>query len=195
MKRIAFFVSGNGGNMENLIREIKNGQINANPSVVVCDNPNALAIERAKKLGVEVCVIDRKNMPDRHSFEERVVECLQRNKIDLIMLAGFMRILSQDFVKKYWGKIVNIHPSLLPDFPGAHAIFDVFEAKKDVTGVTVHFVDLGVDTGPIILQKKIRVLPEDTLESLEEKIHKIEHEIYPEALKLVLSGSAKQQSL
>jgi phosphoribosylglycinamide formyltransferase-1 len=106
------------------------------------------------------------------------------------VLAGFMRVLTEGFVKKYYGRLINIHPALLPAFPGAHAIKDAWDAKVKETGVTVHFVDSGVDTGPIILQRKVPVLSNDTLETLEARIHKLEHEIYPQALSLVLSGKA-----
>ncbi|MDD5226630.1 MAG: phosphoribosylglycinamide formyltransferase, partial [Candidatus Omnitrophica bacterium] len=118
-------------------------------------------------------------------------ECLEAHKIDLVVLAGFMRVLTEGFVKKYQGRLINIHPALLPAFPGAHAIKDAWDAKVKETGVTVHFVDNGVDTGPIILQRKVPVLPGDTLETLEFRIHGLEYEIYPEALNLVLAEKAK----
>jgi len=105
-----------------------------------------------------------------------------------VVLAGFMRILTEGFVKKFRGRLINIHPALLPAFPGAHAIKDAWDAKVKETGVTVHFVDSGVDTGPIILQEKVSVLPNDTLETLELRIHSLEYELYPQALNLVLSG-------
>ena len=191
MKKIAIFVSGKGTNMENLIRQIHAGKIPAECRLVICDNPEAAAVRKAENLGVTVRLVDRKNFASKAGFEEEIIWHLAENKIDLIALAGFMRILSPDFVKRYAGRIVNIHPALLPAFPGGHPIQDAFKAKVKETGVTVHFVDEGVDTGPVILQRKVAVDPKDTLETLEAKIHAAEYELYPEALALVLSGKIK----
>ncbi len=188
MKRIAIFVSGNGTNMENLIRQIHAGKVPAECRLVICDNPQASAIRKAENLGVTVRVVDRENFGSKAEFEEEIIWHLAENKIDWITLAGFMRILSPDFVKRYAGRIINIHPALLPAFPGAHAIREAFEAKVKETGVTVHFVDAGVDTGPVILQRKIPVDSKDTLQLLEAKIHAVEYELYPEALRRILNG-------
>ncbi len=186
MKRLAFFVSGNGTNMENLVRTVHAGRLPGEAVLVLSDNPDAGALDKARRLGVETVVVDRRHCASREEFEAAIVLHLERKKIDLIVLAGFMKILSPDFVKRYAGRIINIHPALLPAFPGAHAIRDAFRAKVKVTGVTVHYVDEGVDTGPVILQKEVAVDPHDTLESLEAKIHAVEYEIYPQALCKVL---------
>ncbi len=188
LKRLAFFVSGNGTNAQNLIRKIKAGELAADPAVVISDNPGAGALEKAKQLGVEAVVVDRKKYASKAAFETAIVAVLDEKKIDLIVLAGFMRILSAEFVARYPRRIVNIHPAYLPAFRGAHAIRDAFEAKVKETGVTVHFVDAGVDTGPIILQRKVAVSPDDTLETLETRIHAAEYELYPEALRNVLES-------
>ncbi|MFA6599515.1 MAG: phosphoribosylglycinamide formyltransferase [Candidatus Omnitrophota bacterium] len=188
MKRLAFFVSGNGTNAQNLIRKILLGEILAEAALVISDNPGAGALEKARELGVEARVIDRKKYILKANFEADIIWHLEEKKIDLIILAGFMRILSGDFVARYHGRIINIHPAYLPHFPGAHAIQDAFEAKVTETGVTVHYVDAGVDTGPVILQRKVPVLPGDTLETLEARIHAVEYELYPEALKKVLTA-------
>ncbi|MFA7255241.1 MAG: phosphoribosylglycinamide formyltransferase [Candidatus Omnitrophota bacterium] len=188
MKRIAFLVSGSGTNMENLIKRIQAGGIPAIPAIVISNKPGVKALEKAAALGVKTVVIDHKAHADRAAFDQALSGCLELNKIDIIVLAGFMRVLTDGFVKKYHGRLINIHPALLPAFPGAHAIQDAWDAKVKETGVTVHFVDSGVDTGPVILQRKISVLPSDTLETLEARIHDVEYEIYPEALKLVLAG-------
>jgi phosphoribosylglycinamide formyltransferase-1 len=188
MKRIAFLVSGSGTNMENLIKRIKAEEICAEAAVVISNKPGVKAIEKAAALGVKTVVIDHKAYADRTAFDQALSECLEKHRVDIIVLAGFMRILTEGFVKKYHGRLINIHPALLPAFPGAHAIKDAWDAKVKETGVTVHFVDTGVDTGPVILQRKIRVLPDDTLETLEARIHSLEYEIYPQALNLVLSG-------
>ncbi len=192
MKQIAFLVSGNGTNAENLIKEIKAGRVpDAEARLVISDNPLAAALEKAAKLGVEAVVIDRKKYPSKPGFEAAIRHELEDREIDLIALAGFMRVLSGDFVRHFAGKIINIHPSLLPAFPGAHGIREAFEAKVQETGVTVHFVDEGVDTGPLIVQKKIPVDARETLETLEAKIHAVEYQLYPEALRLVISGNVR----
>lgn len=195
MNRIAIFVSGSGTNMENLIQASKAGRLaDGEIAVVICDNPAAAAIEKARKQDIPAALVDRKNFPGKEEFEAAIIQELEKAKADWLVLAGFMRILSGDFVRRFRGRIMNIHPSLLPAFSGAHAIEDAFKAKAKETGVTVHFVDEGVDTGPVILQRKIQVVPQDTLESLETKIHAVEYEIYPEALRLVLTGKVRLPS-
>ncbi len=191
MKRLAIFVSGNGSNMENILRRAKAGEIPAEVALVVSDNPQAYALKRAEKYDVECLVVDRRRFASPEAFEAEIARHLERKKIDYTLLAGFMRILSPAFVQAHRRKILNIHPALLPKFPGTHALRDAWEAKEKVTGVTVHFVDEGVDTGPIILQREVPVEKKDTLESLEKKIHAVEYEIYPEAINLVLEGKVR----
>jgi phosphoribosylamine--glycine ligase/phosphoribosylglycinamide formyltransferase/phosphoribosylformylglycinamidine cyclo-ligase len=190
MKRIAFLVSGSGTNMENLIKQIQVGGIRAEATIVISNKPGVKALDRAKELGVPSKVISHKDYATRELFDEALAQCIDSHKIDIIVLAGFMRVLTERFVKKYYGRLINIHPALLPAFPGAHGIKDAWEAKVKETGVTVHFVDPGVDTGPIILQKKVPILPSDTLETLEARVHQAEYEVYPEALNLVVTGKA-----
>ncbi len=191
LKRIAVFVSGNGTNMENLLQRIQEGRLKAEAALVVSDNERAYALRRAEKYNVECVVVERKRFDSKEAFEAEIRRHLDRKKVDFIVLAGFMRILSPSFVKAYAGRIINIHPALLPKFPGAQAIKDAWEAKAPVTGVTVHFVDEGVDTGPAILQREVKINPADTLEILEKKVHEAEYEIYPKALQLVLEGRVK----
>lgn len=189
MKRLAFLVSGNGSNMANLIRRIKKGEIRrAEAALVISNKPDVKALGRALEFGVPSVVISHGDYDSRESFDEALSECLDRHKIDLVCLCGFMRILTEGFVRKYYGRLVNIHPSFLPDFPGGHAIRDAWNAGVKETGVTVHFVDAGVDTGTVILQKKVPVLSGDTFETLETRIHETEYDVYPEALNLVLEG-------
>lgn len=194
-KKLVFMVSGSGTNMENLVKEIRAGRLEAEAVGVISDRPGAGALEKARKLNVPVHIVDRKAHPDKVSFENAIVKIIDECRADYVVLAGFMRLLSDDFVLRYWGKIINIHPSLLPAFPGAHGIRDAFEAKAVETGVTVHFVDTGVDTGQVILQRKVPVHPEDSLESLETRIHAAEYEVYPEALRKVLSGRVPAPAL
>ena len=177
--------------MQNLIQKIKAGEVQAEAAIVISNKPGVKALEKAAALGVGTVVIEHRAYPDREAFDRALSECLERHKIDIIVLAGFMRVLTEGFVKKYYGRLINIHPALLPAFPGAHAIKDAWDAKVKETGVTVHFVDTGVDTGPVILQRKVPVLPNDTLEILEVRIHQAEYEIYPQAVNLVLEGKAK----
>lgn len=191
LKQIAIFVSGNGTNMENLLQHIRDGKLRAEPALIVSDNPGAYALKRAEKYNVECVVVDRKKYGSKEAFEAEIRRHLEQKKIDYVILAGFMRILSPSFVAAYPKRILNIHPALLPKFPGTHAIRDAWEAKQKVTGVTVHFVDEGVDTGPIILQREVRIEPKDTLESLEKKVHEVEYELYPEAINLVLGEKTR----
>jgi len=185
---IAVFASGRGTNFAAIIRAVKSGKIKANLSLLVCDNPSAGAIKKAKLAGIAVGLIQRGDFASRQEFEAEIIRYLQAKKIKLIVLAGFMRILSNDFVLRFKNKIINIHPSLLPAFKGSHAILDAFNYGARITGVTVHFVDELMDHGPIILQQALRIEENDTAESLEAKIHKIEHRLYPEAVKLCVEG-------
>lgn len=191
MKRFAFLVSGSGTNMANIIRRIQAGEIPAEAAIVISNKAGVKALDRASELGVPSVVIPHKDYATREAFDAALSTCIDSHKIDYVVLAGFMRVLTPNFVRKYHGRLINIHPALLPAFPGAHAIKDAWEAKVKETGVTVHFVDSGVDTGPVILQRRVPVLPADTLETLEARIHAVEYDIYPQALKLVLSGKIK----
>lgn len=185
---IAVFASGRGTNFSAIIKAVKSGKIKANLSLLVCDNPKAGAIGRAKRAGIKVAQVKREDFAGKKDFEAAITGHLEENKIDLIVLAGFMRMLSPGFVARYRGRILNIHPALLPSFKGTEAVKDAFDYGAKATGVTVHFVDEEMDHGPIILQKALAIEEDDTLESLEEKIHKIEHRIYPEAIRLFVEG-------
>lgn len=186
MKNIAVFASGRGTNFSAIARAVKKGKIKANLALLVCDNPKAGVINRAKKFGVKIALVKREDFSSKKDFEDRILEHLAENKIDLVALAGFMRVLSPEFVKQYKNRILNIHPALLPSFKGTEGIKDAFDYGVKITGVTVHFVDEKMDSGPIILQKTVKIEQDDTLESLEAKIHKVEHKLYPEAIKLWL---------
>jgi phosphoribosylglycinamide formyltransferase-1 len=148
-------------------------------------------LKRAQKAKVQIVFASRQDFSSRTDFEAAIIQRLKYYKIDLIALAGFMRMLSPAFVKKYRKRILNIHPSLLPAFKGAHAIKDAFEHKAPFTGVTVHFVDEQMDHGPVILQERIEIRSKDNLASLEKRIHALEHQLYPQAIKLFGSGKIK----
>jgi phosphoribosylglycinamide formyltransferase-1 len=183
--RVAVFASGSGTNLQAIIdADIQTIEI----AVVFTNNPDAYAIERAKKHNIQVEIIDHKNYKTREEYEKHIIEVLDPYKLNLIVLAGFMRILSTVFVRAYKNKIVNIHPALLPSFPGINAGRQALEYGVKYTGVTVHFVDEGVDTGPIILQSVVEIEDEDTEDTLLEKIHEVEHWIYPKAIELISSG-------
>ena len=183
--RLAVFVSGSGTNLQAIIDA---GIPTVEIVLVLSNNPGAYALERAKKHGIPAEVADHKNYSGREEYEKHVLGLLGPYNVDLIALAGFMRILSPHFVRAYKNKITNIHPALLPSFPGMHAAKQALESGVKFTGCTVHFVDEGVDTGPIILQAVVPVRDDDNEESLLERIHGEEHRIYPEALKFIASG-------
>lgn len=185
---IAVFASGHGTNFAAIIRAVKKGALKINLALLVCDNPRAGAINRAKRAGIKLALVKREDFAAKEAFEAKIIQHLEEDKIDLIVLAGFMRLLSPEFVRRYSGRILNIHPSLLPAFKGAEGIKDAFDYGVKVTGVTVHFVDEEMDHGPVILQKAVEIKESDTPESLEAKIHKLEHKLYPQAIGLVAEG-------
>ncbi|MFH1354879.1 MAG: phosphoribosylglycinamide formyltransferase [Candidatus Omnitrophota bacterium] len=193
LKNIAVFASGRGTNFSAIIRAVKKGKIKANLSLLVSDNPKAGAIARAKRAGIRVALVRREDFPSKGDFEKRIIQHLQEDNIELIVLAGFMRVLGADLIAAYNQRILNIHPAILPSFKGAHGIKDAFDYGVKVTGVTVHFVDEEMDHGPIVLQAQVLVEENDTLESMEKKIHKIEHKLYPQAIRLFLEGKIRVQ--
>lgn len=188
---IAVLASGRGSNFVAIAKSLKKGLTNSKLSLLVCDNPKALVLARAKKLGIKTALVKREDYKDKQDFEAAIIGYLKEEKIGLIVLAGFMRMLSNDFVSSFSDKIINIHPALLPSFKGTQGIKDAFDYGAKVTGVTVHFVDGKMDHGPIILQQALKIDENDTLESLEKKIHKIEHRLYPEAIRLYCEGRLK----
>jgi phosphoribosylglycinamide formyltransferase 1 len=188
---LAVFASGNGSNFSAIVKAIKQHKIKTKLVILVSDKPEAFVIKRAQKARVPVVLVRREDFRSRADFEAGIIQRLKSYKIDLIALAGFMRILSPDFVKQYRNRILNIHPSLLPAFKGAHAIKDAFDHKATFTGVTVHFVDARMDHGPVILQKQIKIASSNTLASLEKRIHGLEHKLYPQVIKLFCSGKIK----
>ncbi len=188
---IAIFASGQGSNFSAIVKTFEKTKTNGKIVLLVCDNPQARVIRKAERSGIKTAVIPRNDFSSKRDFEKKITQNLNNSKISLIILAGFMRLLSPEFVKLYAGRIINIHPSLLPAFKGEHGIQDAFDYGAKVTGVTVHFVDEKMDHGPIILQGIVEIKENDTLESLEAKIHKLEHKLYPRAIKLFLEGKLK----
>lgn len=187
--RIAVFVSGKGSNLEALIGARDAGMLGPGRiTLVVSDKEEALALERARKAGIDTFVPSQAEGLSREEYDDRLAEKLETNKIDLVVLAGFMRILSSSFVGRFRGRILNIHPALLPAFKGTRGIKDAYEYGVKVTGVTVHFVTEELDAGPVILQEALRVEERDSLAELEEKIHALEHRLYPQAVRLFADG-------
>jgi len=188
MVNIGVLVSGRGTNLQAIIEAIKEGKVGGRISIVISDNPDAYALKRAKQHNIETEYINFKSFKDKEDYDKKIIECLKEKDVKLVVLAGYMRILSPNFIKTYKNKIMNIHPALLPSFPGLHAQRQAVEYGVKVSGCTVHFVDEGVDSGPIILQKSVEVSADDTEESLAEKILKEEHQIYPQAIQLFCQG-------
>lgn len=191
MKNIAIFCSGKGTNLQAIINQVRKSRLNANISLVISDRRDSFSLTRAKRAGIEALFIDPERFSTRAGFEKEIRRNLKKHRIDLIVLAGFMRMLSLGFVKRYRNRILNIHPALLPSFKGTSGIKDALDYGVKITGPTVHFVDEGMDSGPIILQSAVKVRDNDTEESLARKIHAKEHIIYPEAIRLVVEGRLK----
>ncbi len=183
--------SGRGTNLQSILAAVESGQIPAPVGVVLTDVPDAKALERAEKAGIPNFCVNRKTYADKRAFEEALVEKLREHGVTLVILAGFMRILSPYFVHAFPGRILNIHPSLLPSFGGAHAHRDVLAYGVKVTGCTIHFVDEGMDSGPIILQTAVPVLDGDDEDTLAARVLEQEHKLYPQAIELFLKGKLK----
>lgn len=177
--RIGVLVSGQGGNLQALIDFAGNPSAHFAVTCVISNNPDMIALKRAEKAGIPHHFIDHKSFSGRAAFEQKLMSVLDDQGIDLIVLAGFLRVLSPKFVSHYHNRIINLHPSLLPHFPGLHAIEQALKAGVLEAGCTVHLVDEGLDTGEIIAQRSCAVEPLDTLNSLSEKIHRLEHELLP----------------
>jgi len=188
MKKIAVLVSGSGSNLQSIIDSAESGYIDIQVSVVVSNKENAYGLVRAQNHGIPTQVIKHSDYPTREDFENRLIGVLDGYAIDLVVLAGFMRVLTPLFVNHYHRRIMNIHPALLPSFPGTHGQKQALDYGVRFSGCTTHFVDEGTDTGPIIIQAVVPVLPGDTEESLGARILKEEHRIYPESLKLWSEG-------
>lgn len=189
-KNIAALVSGNGTNLQAIIDEVKAGNINANIVAVISNKSDAFGLERAKQTGIPAHFIDHKGIT-RKEHEQKIIEILQKDNVDLVVLAGYMRIITPYFISQYKNRIINIHPALLPSFPGTDGYGDTFKYGCKVGGCTIHFVDDGVDTGPIIIQKTNEIREDDTLESFKERGLEIEHRVFPEAVKLFCEDKLK----
>jgi len=186
---LGILISGRGSNMESILKSIKKKKIPINPTVVISNNPNAMGLKIAKKLGINIEIIESKGFKgNRWQYDKKIIDTLTKYGVTprngLVCLAGFMRIISPQFVKKYKNRIINIHPALLPAFPGLDSQKQALEYGAKYSGCTVHFVDTKMDSGPIIIQAVVKVKENDTKESLSKRILKEEHKIYSEAVNL-----------
>lgn len=187
-KRIAVLASGFGSNLQAIIDQSQNLNINGEIVLVFSNNENAYALERAKKHGIKSVNFNPGQFESRQQYDKELLVLLKNEKIDLIIMAGYLLLIGPEIIKEFPRRIINIHPALLPSFKGTHGIRYAFDYGVKVTGVTVHFVEEELDAGPIISQEAVIIAEDDTIETLEEKIHKIEHKIYPLAVKYFCDG-------
>jgi len=188
---IAVLCSGNGTNLQVIIDKVKSGYIPARIAIVISDKAQPRALERAKKARLETLFLNPKNFKPREEFDRELVKKLREKNVDIVVMAGFIRLVTPYFIEAYKDKIINIHPSLLPAFKGAHGIRDALECGVKVTGATAHLVEEELDSGPIVMQKAVKVKENDTEETLAQRIHAAEYKIFPEAIKLLVEGRVK----
>ncbi len=186
--RLAVLASGSGTNLQSIIDQCQQGQLDADIALVVSNNPGAEALERAEKADINTLCINHRDFESREKFDHAVVAALQEVKADLVVLAGFMRIISDVFLQAFPQRIINIHPALLPSFPGLHVQQKALDYGAKFSGCTVHFVDGGVDTGPVIAQSVVPVFSDDSEETLSARILKQEHKIYPQVIQWFSEG-------
>lgn len=188
---LGVLASGRGSNLQAIIDEIEEDRLDATVRIVIVDNLNAYAIERAKRHSIEHLCLNPKGFASGDGFFEKIAEELKIRGVDLVILAGFMRIVRKPLIDAFPDRIMNIHPALLPSFPGLHSQKQAGDYGVRITGCTVHFVDEGMDTGPVIIQAAVPVMPDDSEDTLAERILRLEHRIYPEAIRLYAEGRLK----
>ncbi|MEY4021063.1 MAG: hypothetical protein RI960_75 [Pseudomonadota bacterium] len=191
MKRIVILISGRGSNMQAMLKVAAAERWPAQIAAVISNQPNAAGLDVARAAGIATSAINHRDYPDRELFDAALAELIDQHSPDLIVLAGFMRILTPGFVNKYFGRLINIHPSLLPSFPGLHTHQQAIDAGVKVHGATVHFVTAELDHGPIIAQAVVPVLDDDTEDTLAARVLEQEHRIYPQAVLDLISGALK----
>lgn len=192
--KIAVFASGNGSNFEAITKSMNQGEIEGAIVLVFSDRTDAYVLERAKSLQIPVRSFSPKQFANKVEYEREILKELEAKEVELLVLAGYMRLIGPTLLNAYPNRILNIHPALLPEFPGLHGIRDAFEAGVKQTGVTVHYVDNGVDTGPILAQKRVNIEENESLASLELKIHQAEHQLYPEVVQEVIQAIKKTEN-
>ena len=189
--RIGVLASGGGTNLQAIIDRCQDGSLAAEIAVVITNNPGAGALDRAARAGIQTLCINHRDFSGREAFDNAVVKALQDADVELVVLAGFMRIITQTFIDAFPQRVINIHPALLPAFPGLHVQQQAIDYGARFSGCTVHFVDGGVDTGPIILQAVVPILPEDSADTLAARILEQEHRAYPRAIQLIAEGRVR----
>lgn len=190
--RVAIFASGNGTNFEVLAKHFQSGDIPGQLSLLFCNHPDAPVMKRAQRLGVTAESFTVKSCGGKEEYEAQLLRLLQKYQIDFIALAGYLRVVGPTILKQYEHRIVNLHPAWLPEYPGLHSIEWAFNDRRKQTGVTVHYIDAGLDSGPIIAQRHVPILANDTVATLEARVHETEHQLYPEAVKQVLAELEKE---
>lgn len=188
MRKIAVFASGNGSNLQAIIDSIERGKLDASLELVICDRPGAYCLSRAAQAGIPSCVFNPRDFAKKADYELMIAGRLAELEIEYLILAGYMRIIGPTLLERYPGRIINIHPSLLPLFPGKDGIGQALAAGVKESGVTIHYVDVGIDTGPVIAQERVAIAENETRESLAAKIHRIEHSLYPRVLQRLLKN-------
>lgn len=186
--KLGLMASGSGSNVEAIAQAIADGKLNAQIQVVVYNNPDAKVAARADRWGITKILLNHRHFASREALDQAIVETMQAHQVDWVIMAGWMRIVTQVLIDAFPSRILNIHPSLLPSFPGAHAIEQALQAGVKITGCTVHYVELKVDSGPIIIQAAVPVLPDDTLDRLHQRIQVQEHRIFPLAIALAAAN-------
>ena len=189
--RIAVFASGQGSNFQAIVDAVQEKKLDASIELLVCDKPLAPVIARAEQAGVEAFVFKPKDYASREAYEQEILAIMQQKQVDLVVLAGYIRIITSVLVEPFYGRMLNVHPSMLPSFPGVNALGQALDYGVKVTGVTVHYVDGGLDSGPIVAQRAVAIEAGDTEESLAARIHTIEQELYPQVIQWVAEGRVK----
>ena len=187
-RNVGVLISGRGSNLQAIIDAVQDGRLDARIALVISNKADAYGLERARSAGIETLVLDHKAFPSREAFDQAMVDALRAREVELVCLAGFMRLVSATFVGAFPNRILNIHPALLPSFPGLHAQRQALEHGAKISGATVHFVDTNLDAGPIILQAAVPVHDADSEDTLSARILEQEHRIYPEAIQRILDG-------
>jgi phosphoribosylglycinamide formyltransferase-1 len=187
-RRLAVLISGRGSNLQSIIDAIAAGQLEASIAIVLSNRPDAAGLMRAREAGIATACVNHRDYPSREAFDRAVADLLQSHGVDLVCLAGFMRLVGAPLLDAFPGRILNIHPSLLPAFPGVEAQRQALEHGVKVSGVTVHLVTADLDGGPIVLQAAVPVLDDDTVDTLSARILVEEHKLYPRAIRMVLDG-------
>ena len=186
--KIGVLVSGSGSNLQAIIDNIEQGKLSAQIVIVISNNPQSFALERAKKHNIHTAIVEHKDYPSREDFDLALIDVFRKNEVELVVMAGFTHLLSATFFNAYPSRVLNIHPALLPAFPGIHSQQRAFDYGVKFSGCSVHFADEGTDTGPVIIQAVVAVSPSETAETLADKILKEEHRVYSQAIQFYADG-------